>query len=319
MNLYVIRELTKRYEARGVLANDAISLDIRQGEILGVFGPNGAGKTTFVRQITALLRPSSGRIELLGQDVVRHPAVVPRYVGFFGQRAPILRNYTVAEVLVYAGVLRGLPAARARRQAHALIDRFELGAIAGQRLAQLSGGQARLPTLLATFMGDPRGVVLDEPTNELDPANRSRLWQFLDELRAQHGVTVVLTSHNLAEAERYVERAAFIDRGRLVALGTPGELKRAVANLVRLEIRIREPFLASVEPRLRGLPGSRSPKPGFWELTATPEEADRLLGRVVALVGLEALDDFRLVTPSMDDVYLRLTSGAAGPGVPHAG
>jgi ABC-type multidrug transport system ATPase subunit len=216
----------------------------------------------------------------------------------------------VAEVLVYAGILRGLSAVQAKRQAQALMDRFELGAIAASRLSQLSGGQVRLPTLLASFMGHPRGVVLDEPTNELDPANRARLWQFLDDLRAQHGLSVVLTSHNLAEAERYVERAAFIDRGRLVALGTPGELKRAVANLVRLEIRVKESFAASVEPRLQSLPGSRSPKPGFWELTATPEEADLLLGRVVALVGLEALDDFRLVTPSMDDVYVRLTSGA---------
>jgi ABC-type multidrug transport system ATPase subunit len=88
LNLYVIRELTKRYRPRGVLANDAISLDIRQGEILGIFGPNGAGKTTLVRQITALLRPCSGRIELLGQDVVRHPAVVPQYVGFFWPAGP---------------------------------------------------------------------------------------------------------------------------------------------------------------------------------------------------------------------------------------
>jgi hypothetical protein len=121
VNLYVIRELTKRYRPRGVLASDAISLDIRQGEILGIFGPNGAGKTTLVRQITALLRPCSGQIELLGKDVVRHPAVVPQYVGFFGQRAPILRNYTVAEVLVYAGVLRGLSAVQAKRQAQRVL------------------------------------------------------------------------------------------------------------------------------------------------------------------------------------------------------
>lgn len=170
MNLYAIRELVKCYALQGVLANDAISLDIRQGKILGVFGPNGAGKTTFVRQITALLRPSSGRIELLGQDVVRHPEVVPRHVGFFGQRAPILRNYTVAEVLVYAGVLRGLPTARAKRQVDALDERVDLGAIAGQRLARLSGGQVRLPTLLATFMGNPRGwCSTSQPTSRTRP------------------------------------------------------------------------------------------------------------------------------------------------------
>lgn len=164
MNLYVIRQLTKRYEPGGVLANDSISLDIRQGEILGIFGPNGAGKTTFVRQITALLRPTSGSIELLGQDIVRHPEVVPRHVSFFGQHTPILRNYKVAEVLIYSGVLRGLPVAQAKRQANALIEWFDLGPIANQRLARLSGGQVRLATLLAAFMGNPKGVVLDEPT-----------------------------------------------------------------------------------------------------------------------------------------------------------
>ncbi|GAO74286.1 ABC transporter ATP-binding protein [Meiothermus ruber] len=311
MNLYVIRKLTKRYGARGVLANDAISLDIRQGEILGVFGPNGAGKTTLVRQITGLLRPTSGQIELLGQDVVRYPGAVPRYVSFYGQRAPILRNYTVAEVLVYAGVLRGLPVLKAHQQAQALLERFDLLPIAKRRLAQLSGGQVRLPTLLSAFMGKLRGVVLDEPTNELDPANRQRLWQFLEELRNQ-GVTVVLTSHNLAEAERYVERVAFINHGRLVALGTPGELKRTVTELVRLEVRVKEPYLLQAEARLMSLPGSRNPRPGFFELTARPEEAQLLLSQVLGEVGMEALDDFRLVTPSMDDVYVLLTATKAG-------
>jgi len=172
MNLYNIQDLTKRYGTQGVLANDAISLEVRQGEMLGVFGPNGAGKTTLVRQMTGLLRPTSGRIELLGQDVVRHPGAVPRHVSFYGQRAPILRNHTVAEVLVYAGVLRGLSVSKAHRQAQALLERFELLSIAKRRLAQLSGGQVRPPTLLSAFMGELRGVVLDEPTNELDPVNR---------------------------------------------------------------------------------------------------------------------------------------------------
>lgn len=319
MNLYVIRQLTKRYEQGGVLANDSISLDVHQGEILGIFGPNGAGKTTFVRQITALLRPTSGSIELLGQDVVHHPEVVPQYVSFFGQRTPILRNYKVAEVLICAGVLRGLLAARAKQQANALIERFDLGSIANQRLAKLSGGQVRLSTLLASFMGNPKGVVLDEPTNDLDPANRGKLWQLLEELQTKHDVTVIFTSHNLSEAERHVDRAAFIDHGRLVALGTPGELKRAVANLVRLEIRVKEAYILTTEPLLRVIPNSRSSKPGFWEITTAPEEAERLLGRVISLVGLEAIDDFRLVTPTMDDVYIRLTSGQTQPiGVPYA-
>lgn len=311
MVLYHIHNLTKRYGTRGVLANDAISLDIRQGEVLGIFGPNGAGKTTLVRQITGLLRPTSGQIELLGQDVVRYPGAVPRYVSFYGQRAPILRNYTVVEVLVYAGVLRGLPVPKAHQQAQALLERFDLMPIARRRLAQLSGGQVRLPTLLSAFMGKLRGVVLDEPTNELDPANRQRLWQFLEELCCQ-GMTVVLTSHNLAEAERYVERVAFIDHGRLVALGTPGELKRRVAELVRLEVRVKEPYLLQAEARLLALPGSRNPKPGFFELTARPEEAQLLLSRVLGEVGMEALDDFRLVTPSMDDVYVFLTAKKTG-------
>jgi len=123
---------------------------------------------------------------------------------------------------------------------------------------------------------------------------------------------VVLTSHNLAEAERYVERVAFINHGRLVALGTPGELKRTVAERVRLEVRVKEPYLLQAEARLRALPDCRNPRPGFFELTARPEEAQALLGRVLEELGMEALDDFRLVTPSMDDVYVLLSSQKSG-------
>jgi ABC-type multidrug transport system ATPase subunit len=304
---YEVEQLTKRYRGQGQPANEDISLTIAQGEFFGVFGPNGAGKTTLVRQLTALLKPTAGSIRLFAHDVVRRPEVVPRSVGYYGQKVAALRQHTPEEVLVITGVLRGLATAEARRQAAALIARFDLGAVARRRLATLSGGEQRLAVLLATLVGAPPVLIFDEPTNELDPVRRRHFWEQLDTLNRERGTTVVLTTHNLVEAEQVVERVALIDRGRLVALATPGELKRRVADRVRLEVRLREPALARAEPGLAGLPGARRLRPGRWEIAAPQAEAAALLPRVVNLVGLDALDDFRLLTPTLEDVYVHFT------------
>ncbi|HEX2035664.1 MAG TPA: ATP-binding cassette domain-containing protein [Chloroflexota bacterium] len=314
---YEVAHLSKRFPGapRGAPpANDDVSLRIRAGEVFGVFGPNGAGKTTLVRQLAGLLRPTSGTIRLLGHDVVAHPDVVPRFLGYFGQRLAALREHTFREVVLITGVLRGLPTAVARREADALLERFAAGQLAGRRLRTLSGGEQRLAVLLATFAGAPPVVILDEPTNELDPVRRRAAWAYLEELKQTRGTTIVLVTHNLLEAEQVVERVAILDRGRLQALGTPGELKRRVADTVRLEVRLREAAggqalaaetIARAEAHLATLASAVRLRPGRWELSAPQAEAASLLPRVIELVGLEALDDFRLLTPTMEDVYAR--------------
>jgi len=288
---YAVEHLTKRYRAEGAPANDDISLTIAPGTCFGLFGPNGAGKTTLVRQLVALTKPTSGTVRLFGHDVVRSPSVVPHLVGYYGQKVVALRNHTPREVLVGTGVLRGLATAEAKRDAADLIERFDLAPLAGRRLATLSGGEQRLALLLATFVGQPPILIFDEPTNELDPLRRRTFWAYLGALNREH----------------VVERVAVIARGRLAALGTPGELKRAVADQVRLEVRLREGCGEAAGRRLAALPGSRQLRSDRWELTAPQAAATTLLTSVVERVGLAALDDFRLLTPTLEDVYVRFT------------
>jgi ABC-type multidrug transport system ATPase subunit len=317
--VYSIEALTKRYKGQSRPANSEISLDIPEGRIVGIFGPNGAGKTTLVRQMTSLLAPTSGHISLYGHDIIKRPNLTPRFVSYYGQKTAMLRNYTATEVLVYSGVFRGLSPGVAREQAALLLERFALAHIAEKRLARLSGGQQRLPVLLAAFMGDPKVVVLDESTNELDPINRSKFWTFLEEMRTDKGLTAIITSHNLAEAERVVEMVVFIADGRLVAVGTPGELKRQVSNAVRLEVKLKELFYQAAEEKLAALPLGRKIKSGHWEFITPHDNVEALTNTLLRQIGLEVLDDFRLVTPSMDDVYIQLVeTSSTNEGEMHA-
>ncbi|MEW6524323.1 MAG: ABC transporter ATP-binding protein [Bacillota bacterium] len=307
--VYMVRGVTKVYLPARVQANIDIDLDIHRGEVFGLFGPNGAGKTTLVKQMAGLLKPTSGQIRLFGRDVVADPQSVPHFVSYYGQKVLALRAHTVREVLLHTAVLRGLAVAEARKVTSELIDRFNLGAIAGRIMLKLSGGQQRQAALLASLTGHRPVLILDEPTNELDPAVRRKIWDYLWELNQGQGTTIILVTHNVLEAEQVVERVAIIDSGRVVALGTPGELKAEVDASVRVEVRIKPGVDA--DGLLGSVPGSLRLREGQYRIAARREQADELLGTVIRLVGLARLDDFRLVTPSLEDVYLRYTAQSA--------
>lgn len=315
MSAYVIQQLTKVYQEGRAPANTDISFTIEQGDIFGIFGPNGAGKTTLVRQLMALLKPTSGSIHLFDHDIVQSPDIVPTYVGYYGQKVVALRNHTMREVLMITGILRGMPTGEASNQAQRLIDQFDLGAIMNRRLATISGGERRLAVLLGSLMGELPLLILDEPTNELDPTKRQDFWAYINHLNQTRGTTIVLTTHNLIEAEQVVERVAVINEGKLAAVGTPGQLKRQVAGLVRLEVRLRDGAFHEVEAKLSTLEASRRLRPGRWEITAPQDQAQVLLPRVIALVGFDVLDDFRLITPTMEDVFAKLTGRRLEEGV----
>lgn len=305
MIAYRVKGLTKIYEPHGPLANDKIDLEIAQGVLFGLFGPNGAGKTTLVKQLMGLLKPTSGRIELFGHDVIAHPELVPCYVGYYSQRVLALRAHKLWEVPYITGLLRGQSARDAKRQVWELLERFELLGLADRLMAHLSGGEQRLAALLATFMGYPKVLILDEPTNELDPMRRRRVWEYLRELNQELGVTIIFVTHNLLEAEAAVDQVGIIDRGRLVALGTPGELKRAVQNTVRMEVRLREG--AEADGVLSKMPGAKRLRQGWWQITAPKESASQLLAETLGELGFDMIDDFRLITPTLEDVYIQIT------------
>lgn len=303
-----VAELTKIYRGKAEPANDHISLSVERGQFLGVFGPNGAGKTTLVKQLVGLLRPTSGSIMLDGQDVVADPRSVPVKVGYYGQKVAALRHHTPREVLVFTGCLRGLSLADSRTQAVYMIDRFGMATQADRRLSRQSGGEQRLAVLLATFIGRPPILVLDEPTNELDPARRREFWDFLREYAQHHRATVVLTTHNLTEAESVIDTVALVDKGRLVASDTLGGLKRRTDDQVRLELRLRAGTDPAIDQALAVMEGSAQTQPGRWTIVTPRKQADGLMRFLIDSIGGESIDDFRLVTPTLEDLYLQLTA-----------
>lgn len=309
--LYQVRDLTKRYRRGAVLANDGITVDIYEGESLGIFGPNAAGKTTFVRQLAGLLRPSSGSILLKGRNIAEVPDLVPKTISMVGQRVPVFRYYRAAEVLLHAGVLRGLPPRIAENRAKELLERFDLLDHASKRFSHLSGGQQRVLTLLTAFMGEPRGVLLDEPTSNLDPRNRRRVWAFLEEMRRDRGLTVVVTSHILAEAEGYLDRVMFIDRGHMVALGSPAELKQLVSHRMVVEVRVKEGAAPKVEVSLNRIQGGERKTPLLWVFRPRADELGRLLEVAASLAREGLVDEVKVASPTMDDVYIHLTEQAS--------
>lgn len=245
-----VRDLVKTYPAvrgrRGapatpeVRATDGISLDVERGEIFGLLGPNGAGKSTLVRQLTGLMRPDSGTVEVLGHDLVRHPERASRLIGYLGQESTALDELTVSLAAETTGRLRGLHVREARAERDAVLEELGLTELAGRPLKKLSGGQRRLACFAATLVGDRPVLVLDEPTTGMDPVARRAVWAAVDRRRAERGATVLLVTHNVIEAETVLDRVAVLERGRVIACDTPSGLKEKVAGEVRVELMWRE-------------------------------------------------------------------------------
>ncbi|MFI6843378.1 ABC transporter ATP-binding protein [Kitasatospora sp. NBC_00085] len=306
-----VRDLVKTYRSgRGgpidpIRANDGITLTVRQGEIFGLLGPNGAGKSTLVRQLTGLLRPDSGSVELLGHDIVRHPERAARLLGYLGQESTALDELTVALAAETTGRLRGLGRAQARAAADEVLTELALEPLAHRPLAKLSGGQRRLACFAATLVGDRPLLVLDEPTTGMDPVARRAVWTAVERRRAERRTAVVLVTHNVIEAETVLDRVAVVDEGRVIACDTPGGLKALVDGDVRLDLVWRDEAPLAV-PAVAAL-AERAERTGRrWTVRTTPEQARELVAAVTTGPAFAALDDFTLATPSLEDAYLKL-------------
>ncbi len=317
----VVRDLVKTYPAtrgrRGapatpeVRATDGVSLDVRGGEIFGLLGPNGAGKSTLVRQLTGLMRPDSGTVELLGHDLVRHPERASRLLAYLGQESTALDELTVALAAETTGRLRGLTAHDARVERDAVLDELGLTALASRPLKKLSGGQRRLACVAAALVGGRPVLVLDEPTTGMDPVARRAVWAAVDRRRAEHGTTVLLVTHNVIEAETVLDRVAVLDHGRVIASDTPAGLKERVAGEVRVELVWRDsaPLHLPEVAALRELAQETGRR---WSLRLAPDAARAAVATVTGGAAFAALDDFTLATPSLEDVYLALGGATEG-------
>jgi len=304
--IYKIDGLSKTYKNGNVPANIDLNLEIRPGEIFGIFGPNGAGKTTLVRQMAGLIKPSSGSILLNGIDVVRHPAQIPYYVSYFAQAPWILWSLKVWETIYFTGIFRGMAKKEARRQTDRLLADFGLEDIRNRLMETLSGGQSKLLGLAAALIGDRPVLILDEPTNELDPINRLKVWELLARLCRDLHRTVVLVTHNVLEAEQVVDRVIMVDGGKIIACGTPGELKAGVDDRVRIEISFKPGTLLCDMAPLRAFEHHFQLQKYKWQVFIPKPEAAAVYQRLMGQIDMEKLDDFRLITTTLEDVYIQL-------------
>ena len=310
-------------------AVDGLDLYVRPGTIYGVLGPNGAGKTTTIRLLATLLRPDAGSAEIFGYDVVKQPGMVRRLIGVTGQHVSVDESLTAAENLMIFARLLGLGGAEARRKTAQLLEEFDLAEAAHRPLKHFSGGMRRRLDLVAGLIVPPLVLFLDEPTTGLDPRTRRRLWDTIRRL-VRDGTTVVLTTQYLQEADELADRIAVIDHGRVVAEGTPGELKASVGR-ASLRVRLQDPQQLEAARRvIEGVLGARASAPESQEtghITAPLANADRLLDVLAALrqAGVD-LAGLTVQEPTLDEVFFALTGreveaggeGAAAPGEPAA-
>src|SRR5436190_5664377 len=294
-----------------VRALDGVDLEVPPGSVLGLLGPNGAGKTTTVRVLTTLLTPDAGAVHVTGLDVVRDAVELRARIGLAGQYAAVEENLTGLENLVMVGRLYGERRAAAKRRAQELLERFDLVEAADRPVKTYSGGMRRRLDLAAALVARPPVLFLDEPTTGLDPRSRLEVWATIEGLVAE-GTTVLLTTQYLDEADRLADLIAVIDRGRVIAEGTPDELKDRVGG-ERLEVHLADD--GAIETAVRALaPMSDEPPTVDGETvrltvrrrTGTIVEAVRRLDEVRV-----AVDDLGLRRPTLDEVFLSLTGHAA--------
>ena len=299
-----------RYFGENIKAVDGIDLSVPEGQIFGFLGANGSGKTTTVRMLTTLLKPTAGRAEVLGLDVQRDAAAVRRSIGVALQEAGLDDIQTGRELLRLQARLYGIPADEVEHRVSHLLKIVDLEDAADRRLKGYSGGMQRRLDLAAALVHSPSVVFLDEPTTGLDPISREAIWRYVGELNRSEGVTFFLTTQYLEEADRLAADVAIMDAGRIVARGSPAELKASIGTDV-VTVRIGEgdgmvERAATAVRRLEGLDDVRIIEDS---IVIYVREGSAAIARIVLLLA-EASVPVREVTlaqPTLDDVFLRKT------------
>ena len=296
--------LVRRFD--GVTAVDHVNLDVQQGEIYGFLGPNGAGKSTTVRILCTLLTPTEGRAMVAGHDVATEPGAVRLRIGVALHEAALDPKQTGLELLRLQGRLYGLSRSDIDRRVADLAQLVDIGAAMTRPIGTYSGGMRRRLDLAAALVHGPQVLFLDEPTTGLDPVSRARMWQEVRRLNREQDMTIFLTTQYLEEADELADRVGIIDGGRLVAEGTPEQLKRSVGNdLIVAQVDGQaEAFRAGVST----VPGVRGVEVRGAELWVSTADGAAVIGPVaVALSQVAPVRNLTLRTTTLDDVFLELT------------
>ena len=312
MKSVIAENLVKTYDKGRVRALDDLSLDVEEGTVLSVLGPNGAGKTTTVRILSTLLRPDSGSAQVAGIDVIKHPEKVREVIGLSGQYAAVDEILTGYDNLVMFGELYHLGKKQAVARANELLERFSLTEAAKRPIKTYSGGMRRRLDLAASLIVKPKVLFLDEPTTGLDPRGRQEMWGVIQEL-VKGGVTLLLTTQYLEEADQLADEIAVIDTGKVIARGTSDALKKQVGG-ERLEVVVEQDHVAKTMEIVAAVSGNKaSLDEGLRQISSPVSTGSAALFEVLKALdsaGIHALD-VGLKRPSLDDVFLSLTGHAA--------
>ncbi len=303
-----IAGLRKVYEGKqSVTAVDGIDLHVRAGELFGLLGPNGAGKTTTISVCTTRALPTAGRVHIAGVDVVANPALARRHIGVVPQYNTLDRACTIYENILFHCIYFGFSRPEARARTEALLNQFHLLERAKAYPAQLSGGLAQRVQIARAIAHRPKVLFLDEPSAGLDPQSRIAMWDAVRELRHE-GITVVLTTHYMEEADELCERVAIIDHGKILVQDTPAALKASVGaqKLYELDLVQRENTAALVA-ELTPLAGIASVEATATGLRILAHTVDGLLPEVVRAASPYGLRDLSITETSLETVFIRLT------------
>jgi ABC-2 type transport system ATP-binding protein len=307
--LLEVEGIHKRYGRRGAPANDGVNLTVEAGQVYGLLGHNGAGKTTLVNQIVGLRRPDRGSIRIDGRDVIADPGFARRACSIQPQSQVPIDGLTPRQAIETLGRLRGGDDAIVRARAARLIEALGLGEWRDTDGARLSGGVKRLVSFCMAAVEPGKLVILDEPTNDVDPVRRRLLWAQV-RLLAEEGAAVLLVTHNVIEAERSVDRLAILDHGRVLAEGTPAELKAGIAEELRLELVLDSDIDAIEMPQFTGpqtVIGNRivaTVPAGLVAEAATWARDLRRTGRI---------EEFSLSPATLEDAYVALVESTTEP------
>jgi ABC-2 type transport system ATP-binding protein len=308
----IAEDLVKTYRNGAVRALDHLSLDVEEGTVLSVLGPNGAGKTTCVRILATLLKPDSGRAMVGGIDVIKHPEKVREVIGLSGQYAAVDEILTGWDNLVMFGQLYHLGKKSSIARAEELLEKFSLTESAKRPIKTYSGGMRRRLDLAASLIVKPKVLFLDEPTTGLDPRGRQEMWSVIEEL-VKGGVTLLLTTQYLEEADQLADEIAVIDHGKVIARGTSDALKKQVGG-ERLEIVVESQNIAKAMEVVAAVSGNKATLDEGLRMISSPVST----GATALIETLRSLDaagihplDVGLKRPSLDDVFLSLTGHAA--------
>ena len=312
-------------EARGLVkrfgdncAVDGVDLRVPVGSIYGVLGPNGAGKTTTIRMLATLLRPDAGSARVFGHDVQKEAQVVRQLIGVTGQYASVDETLSATENLIIFSLLLGLSRAEARRRVADLLEEFGLSEAAKRPLAKYSGGMRRRLDLAVSLIAQPPLIFLDEPTTGLDPRTRNQMWSTIRRLVAS-GSTVILTTQHLDEADQLADRIAVIDHGRVIAEGTPGEL-RASVGVASLELRLADESDATETKHIvRAVLDAEVHTSDQGLITAPMSDPERITDLLLALRSAKVhLVEVSAKMPTLDEVFLAITGHASATSAPQS-